>query len=150
MAVVMAQAGLYVPCASMTYRRTTPSSRIINRDDLFRGLSTFAMEMAELRTILLMNDRKSLILGDELCSGTENVSAISIFVAGLEQFVRTGRPSSSRPTSTSCSTTARAMQPHRDEAHEDPLRRGHAEARVRPSSPPAAATRCTASRCAAP
>jgi DNA mismatch repair protein MutS len=91
MAVVMAQAGLHVPCASMVYSPYSAIfTRIVNRDDLFRGLSTFAMEMAELRTILLMNDRKSLILGDELCSGTENVSAISIFVASLEQFVQNG------------------------------------------------------------
>jgi len=29
-----------------------------------------------------------LILGDELCSGTENVSAISIFVAGIQQLYK--------------------------------------------------------------
>jgi len=40
--------------------------------------------MTELRTILQMADNNSLILGDELCSGTESDSALSIFVAGLE------------------------------------------------------------------
>lgn len=86
MAVLMAQAGFYVPCDAMRfspYRHIF--TRIVNRDDLFRGLSTFALEMSELRTILQMHDERSLVLGDELCSGTENVSAISIFVAGLEQ-----------------------------------------------------------------
>jgi DNA mismatch repair protein MutS len=41
--------------------------------------------MSELRTILRLADEKSLILGDELCSGTESISATSIFVAGIRQ-----------------------------------------------------------------
>ena len=52
-------------------------------DDLFRGLSTFAVEMLEFKAILKYADRKTLILGDELCSGTETTSAISIFLAGI-------------------------------------------------------------------
>jgi DNA mismatch repair protein MutS len=39
--------------------------------------------MSELRVILNNSDEHSLILGDELCSGTETQSALSIFVAGL-------------------------------------------------------------------
>ena len=39
--------------------------------------------MSELRVILNMADANSLILGDELCSGTETESALSIFSAGL-------------------------------------------------------------------
>lgn len=85
MAVIMAQAGLFAPCSSMTYSPYDQIfTRIVNRDDIFKGMSTFAMEMSELRTILNMCGPKSLVLGDELCSGTENISAISIFVAGLE------------------------------------------------------------------
>jgi DNA mismatch repair protein MutS len=41
--------------------------------------------MSELRTILRLSDENSLILGDELCSGTETQSAISIFVAGIQK-----------------------------------------------------------------
>ena len=33
---------------------------------MFKGLSTFAVEMCELRNILTMSDQNSLILGDEL------------------------------------------------------------------------------------
>jgi DNA mismatch repair protein MutS len=83
-AVIMAQAGLYVPCFAFTYRPYTAIfSRILGNDNLFKGLSTFAMEMSELRVILKMADQNSLVLGDELCSGTETESALSIFVAGL-------------------------------------------------------------------
>jgi DNA mismatch repair protein MutS len=83
--IIMAQAGLYVPCSSLIY---TPYeylfTRIINNDNMFKGLSTFAVEMSELRVILQQCNKNSLILGDELCSGTEIDSALSIFVAGLE------------------------------------------------------------------
>jgi DNA mismatch repair protein MutS len=59
-------------------------TRILGNDNLFKGLSTFAVEMTELRTILTQADENSLVLGDELCSGTESDSALSIFTAGLE------------------------------------------------------------------
>ena len=56
----------------------------MGNDNLFKGLSTFAVEMSELRIILNTSDENSLILGDELCSGTEHESAVSIFVSGLQ------------------------------------------------------------------
>ena len=58
----------------------------MGNDNLFKGLSTFAVEMSELRHILKYTDENSLILGDELCSGTEIESAISIFVTGIKVF----------------------------------------------------------------
>jgi DNA mismatch repair protein MutS len=82
--IVMAQAGLYVPCASFQYKPYQAIfSRILGNDNLFKGLSTFAVEMSELRVILKLSNQNSLILGDELCSGTETESALSIFVSGL-------------------------------------------------------------------
>jgi len=85
-AVIMAQAGLYVPATSFHFKPYHYLfTRIIGNDNLFKGLSTFAVEMSELRTILRLADENSLILGDELCSGTENMSAISIFVAGIQR-----------------------------------------------------------------
>ena len=85
-AVIMAQAGCYVPCSSFTYwPYRSIYSRILGNDNIFKGLSTFAVEMSELRMILKMADRDSLILGDELCSGTETDSALAIFMAGLIQ-----------------------------------------------------------------
>jgi len=90
-AVIMAQAGLYVPCSAFTYRPyTTIFTRILGNDNLFKGLSTFQVEMSELRVILRMATDRSLILGDELCSGTEMDSAIAIFVAGLVHLHRVG------------------------------------------------------------
>ena len=84
--VIMAQAGLYVPCSTFNYMPYKYIfTRIIGNDNIFKGLSTFAVEMSELRIILRLADENSLILGDELCSGTETQSAISIFVAGIQK-----------------------------------------------------------------
>ena len=82
--IILAQAGFYVPCTEFTYKPYTAIfSRILGNDNIFKGLSTFAVEMSELRVILRLADENSLILGDELCSGTETESALSIFTAGL-------------------------------------------------------------------
>ena len=84
--IIMAQSGLFVPCMEFIYKPYNYIfTRILGNDNLFKGLSTFAVEMSELRTILRLADKNSLILGDELCSGTENTSAVSIFVAGIQK-----------------------------------------------------------------
>ena len=88
-AVLMAQCGLYVPCKEMIYSPYQYIfTRIIGNDNIFKGLSTFGVEMSELRVILKYCNKNSLILGDELCSGTEIDSALSIFVSGLEKMYK--------------------------------------------------------------
>ncbi len=84
--VILAQSGLYVPCSEFRFKPyKSIFTRIIGNDNIFKGLSTFEVEMSELRTILRLMDENSLVLGDELCSGTETISAISIFVAGIQR-----------------------------------------------------------------
>ena len=83
--VIMAQAGLYVPCCLLEYcPYEYIFTRIIGNDNIFKGLSTFSVEMSELRVILQKCNERSLVLGDELCSGTEIDSALSIFISGVE------------------------------------------------------------------
>lgn len=83
--VIMAQAGLFVPCSSFHFNPYKYIfTRILGNDNMFKNMSTFAVEMYELRTILRLADSNSLVLGDELCSGTESISATSIFVAGIK------------------------------------------------------------------
>ena len=89
--VILAQCGMYVPCSRFIYKPYTAIySRILGNDNLFKGLSTFAVEMSELRVILKMSDQNSLILGDEICSGTETESALSIFVTTLMHLKKKG------------------------------------------------------------
>ena len=84
-AIIMAQAGFYVPCQEFIYfPYKNIFTRILGNDNLFKGLSSFAVEMLELKTILNMADKDSLVLGDELCSGTESSSAMSIFITGIQ------------------------------------------------------------------
>jgi DNA mismatch repair protein MutS len=85
-AVIMAQAGMYVPCSAFVYKPyRSIFTRILGNDNLFKNLSMFAVEMSELRVILNAADKNSLVLGDELCSGTETESALSIFASGLTE-----------------------------------------------------------------
>lgn len=85
-AVIMAQAGLYVPASEFVYMPYQYIfTRILGNDNLFKGQSTFATEMIELRTILRLANTNSLVIGDELCSGTETASAVGIFMAGIKR-----------------------------------------------------------------
>ena len=82
--IIMAQSGMFVPCTEFIYKPyTSIYTRILGNDNIFKGLSTFAVEMCELATILNNADKNSLILGDEVCSGTETSSAVSIFAQSL-------------------------------------------------------------------
>lgn len=87
-AIILAQSGMYVPAKSFEF---TPYkdlfTRILNCDNLFKGLSTFTLEMSEMSVILKYANKNSLILGDELCSGTEIPSAMSIFISGLKHLI---------------------------------------------------------------
>ena len=84
--VIMAQAGLFVPASTYQfYPYKYIFTRILGNDNIFKGLSTFAVEMSELRTILRLANKNSMVLGDELCSGTESISAVSIFVSGVQK-----------------------------------------------------------------
>jgi DNA mismatch repair protein MutS len=82
--VLLAQVGCYVPCSSLTIRPfKSIFTRILNQDNIWAGLSSFAVEMLELREILKKANQHSLVLGDELCSGTESVSATSLVASGI-------------------------------------------------------------------
>jgi DNA mismatch repair protein MutS len=83
--LIMAQTGFFVPCKEFIYSPYTQIfTRILNNDNIFKRQSSFAVEMSELRGILKRADNHSLVLGDEVCSGTETTSALSIVSAGLK------------------------------------------------------------------
>jgi len=86
--VIMAQAGFFVAASKFQYwPYKYLFTRINNNDNLFKGESSFAVEMSELRSILKRSTSNSLILGDELCSGTESISAQSIFSASVIKLI---------------------------------------------------------------
>ena len=83
--ILLAQSGCFVPAKSM---KLIPFksiyTRILNQDNLFAGLSSFAVEMSELRDILKNANSNTLVLGDELCAGTESISAQSLVLSGIQ------------------------------------------------------------------
>ena len=91
LAVLLAQGGSFVPASKMVL---TPfqslHTRIINTDNLWMGLSSFAVEMSEMREIFRDAGPRSLVLGDELCSGTETTSATALVAAGIKGLLNRG------------------------------------------------------------
>lgn len=85
LAVLMAQCGIPVPATSMTLIPYTGLfTRILGNDNLWAGMSSFVVEMTEFRSILRNAGPRSLVIGDELCAGTETASATSIVAAGIQ------------------------------------------------------------------
>lgn len=81
---IMAQAGLYVPaekCVFSPYKSLF--TRITGNDNLFKGLSSFTLEMLELKAILKRADPHTLVIGDEVCRGTEHISGNAIVASTI-------------------------------------------------------------------
>jgi DNA mismatch repair protein MutS len=84
LSIIMAQAGFFVPAEKFVYKPYKHLfTRISGNDNIFKNQSTFAVEMDELRTILRRGNNNSLVLGDELCSGTETTSGLALVTAGV-------------------------------------------------------------------
>ncbi|HHD57287.1 MAG TPA: DNA mismatch repair protein, partial [Desulfobulbaceae bacterium] len=60
-------------------------TRIVSHDNLYKGLSTFTVEMLELKNIFNRATRNSLVLGDEISHGTETGSALAIVASAMEK-----------------------------------------------------------------
>nr|UKP87392.1 MutS-like protein [Bebryce sp. ANT54] len=84
--VILAQAGMYVAADSLRLRPYHYLiTRILGGDDLHKGQGTFEVEMRDLSTILKLANYNSLILGDEICHGTEVSSGTAILAATIER-----------------------------------------------------------------
>jgi len=91
LAVLMAQCGMPVPASEMTIvPYTAVFTRILGNDNLWAGMSSFVVEMTEFRSILRSAGPKMLVIGDELCAGTETASATAIVAAGIQTLVSRG------------------------------------------------------------
>ena len=82
--VIMAQAGFFVPCKSMRFSIfDSIFTRISGADNIAKGLSSFAVEMMDLKNIFNRATIKSLILGDEISHSTETLSGLSIVASAI-------------------------------------------------------------------
>jgi DNA mismatch repair protein MutS len=84
MNIILAQCGLPVCCEKFRFHPYKKLyTRIQSQDNFWLGQSTFNIEMSELNPIIRYSDDYTLVLADELCSGTENESANRILLASL-------------------------------------------------------------------
>ena len=85
LSIIMAQIGYYVPAKEFIYcPYKNLFTRIIGNDNIFRGMSSFMVEMIELMAILKRNNNNTLVIADEICRGTEEKSANIIVAYMLE------------------------------------------------------------------
>jgi len=83
-AVILAQAGFYVPAKSMRFCLFDEVfTRISGSDNIAKGLSSFAVEMLELKNIFNRASANSLVLGDEISHSTETMSGVSIVASAI-------------------------------------------------------------------
>ena len=90
-AVILAQAGLPCPVEKMEF---TPFTRIYTKislgDNYLKGQSTFTNEIYEMKKMVDNSDERSLILADELCSGTEIYSAVALVASSILSISKKG------------------------------------------------------------
>lgn len=84
-AIIMAQMGYPVAAKKFTYYPyNSLYTRISGCDNLFKGLSSFALEISELRSIIKRHNQNTLVIADEVCKGTEHKSSLIIVMTMLE------------------------------------------------------------------
>jgi DNA mismatch repair protein MutS len=82
--IIMAQAGMYVPASEFEFKPYNYIfTRIKNNDNLHAGLSSFQVEMRELKVILDYCDENSIVLGDEILNSTNSLDATAIMSSAL-------------------------------------------------------------------
>lgn len=87
--LLLAQAGLFVAASKFEYfPYINLLTKISCADNIFKGQSTFIAEMQELKHILSKANNRSMVLCDELTSGTETNSATGIVASALQFLVK--------------------------------------------------------------
>lgn len=89
-AVIMAQAGLFVSCRMKFSPFNSLFTRITSNDNIFKNQSTFTVEMLELKLILEQASANSLVLADELSHGTETNSGVAILSTCIDFLTNVG------------------------------------------------------------
>ncbi len=89
-ATLMAQSGFFVSASVMKFSIfDSLFTRIVSKDNLAKGLSTFAVEMLELKNIFNRATVRSLVLGDEISHGTETLSGVAIVASAIKKLANT-------------------------------------------------------------
>lgn len=82
--IILAQAGFFVPAKKFRFSLfESLFTRITGNDNIHKGLSTFAIEMIELKNIFNRANGRTIVLGDEISHGTESISGLSIVASAV-------------------------------------------------------------------
>lgn len=93
LAIVMAQAGMYVASKDMKYVPFDMIlTRILGNDNLVKSQSSFAVEMLEMKNIFERCSPKTLVLGDEICRSTESLSALALVASSIVKLSKKNVP----------------------------------------------------------
>ena len=88
--IILAQAGMFVSSKTFEYYPyNLLLSKISCQDNLFKGQSTFISEALEIKNMIQRSDNRTLVLADELCAGTEGLSATSLVGSTIIQLTKT-------------------------------------------------------------
>jgi len=86
--IILAQMGYYVPANFEYYPFKKIYTKIALQDNLFKKESTFVAEIKEMKNMIENTDENTIVLSDELCSGTEINSAISLVSATIMSLLK--------------------------------------------------------------
>ena len=87
--IILAQIGYFVACSKFNFfPYQSIFTRIESTDNIFKGLSSFALELIELKAILKRSGENTLVLADEVCKGTEHTSALVIVITMIIMLVK--------------------------------------------------------------
>lgn len=82
--IIMAQSGMFVPATKFIYSPyNSLYARITGNDNIFKGQSSFTVELIELNSILNKSNKNTLVIGDEPARGTENLSANALVASSV-------------------------------------------------------------------
>lgn len=90
LSVIFAQMGYYTAgeITFVPYKKIM--TRLTGNDNIYKGYSSGQVEMMELNTILCEANLNTLVVGDEICRGTEIESGMAITIQTISQLTEVG------------------------------------------------------------
>lgn len=90
-AIILAQIGWYVPASEFVFEPYMALyARINANDDIHNGKSTYSLEMTEIKSIMKRCTKQglnTLVIGDEVCKGTNPTEATALVIAILKKLI---------------------------------------------------------------
>jgi len=87
--IIMAQIGYFVPCNIFQFNPYQALlTRINSNDNIFKGQSSFTLELTEIKAILKRSSQNTLVIADEVCKGTEHDSSLIVVMSIIEMLAK--------------------------------------------------------------